>query len=97
MKRILTVILVLLMIFSLSGCASKQEDAKKTDVISGVIVERSHMYYTTSIVVQNNNGFKIPVYESHSSFTDGLKVGDKVSFEVEKVEGSGYKIIGVNI
>ena len=85
MKRILTVILVLLMILSLAGCASKQEDARETDVISGVIVERSHMYYTTSIVVQNNNatgGFKGPGL-SVMTVEQALKLGDDTAVVLE--------------
>ena len=48
-------------------------------------------------LIETDDGIKIPIYESYSSFSDGTKIGDRVRFEVEKVEGSGYKIIGIAI
>ena len=95
MKKILT-LLILCMIF-LVGCNNEKENNSiETYVISGTIEEKSHRYYTTYLVIENDDGIKYPVYEMHSGFSDGLHKGDKVCFEIEK-SGNGYKIIGFGL
>ena len=96
MKKIL-VLLILCMTF-LVGCNNEKEDnPKETYIISGIIEEKSHTYYTSKLVIKTNDNIKYPVYEMHSVFSEGLKEGDEVCFEVEKVDGCGYKIIGFGL
>lgn len=93
MKKVL---LILILSMLLVGCGT-EEIPRETSVVSGIITDRSHFYYTTYLTIETEDGIKIPIYESYSIFSDGVKVGDKVRFEVEKVEGSGYRIIGILI
>lgn len=93
MKKIL---LVLMLSVLLVGCGVEETPREKS-VVSGIVTERSHMYHTTRLTVETEDGIKVPVYESHSSFSNGVEIGDKVRFEVEKVEGSGYRIVGIDI
>ena len=94
MKKILLVLIISML---LVGCNNDKETPKESMVISGTISEISYLYYTSYLTIDTEDGIKIPVYESYSSFSDGVNVGDKVRFEVEKVEGSGYRIIGISI
>lgn len=96
--RKLIILFILCTTFLLSGCNIKTESetASDTYIISGTITEKSG-FYSTRIVIQTDNNMKMPVYESrYTSFTNGLNVGDKVCFEIEK-EGGGYRIIGIGI
>lgn len=93
MKKIL---LVLILSVLLVGCCNDQETPRETSIVSGTITDRSCMYYTTYLTIETEDGTKVPVYEYHSSFSDGVEIGDKVRFEVEKVEGNGYRIIGIS-
>ena len=95
--------LIMLIIFCvtllLSGCKCDiQEAEKETEIfiVSGTIVYMHHLY-STDIVIETDNGIKVPVYEGrYSNFSTGLEVGDKVSFEVKKTNDTGYEIIGIN-
>lgn len=87
--------LLLLCMFFLVGC-EKQTDPQ-TYIISGTIVKIHHLY-STDIVIETEDGTKVSVYEGRfSDFTYGLTQGDKVCFEVEKIDGGGYKIIGFGL
>ena len=91
MKK-LTILIVVCITLLLSGCTVKSETA--TYIVSGTIVDIHHLY-STDIVIETNDGIKIPVHERrYSDFSYGLEVGDKVCFEVKKVDGTGYEIIG---
>lgn len=81
----------------LVGCGNEQNVPRETHTVSGIITNRNCMYYTTYLTIETEDGIKIPVYESHSSFSDGVEIGDKVKFEVEKIECSGYKIVGISL
>ena len=93
MKKIL---LILMLSVLLIGCGT-EKTPRETSVVSGIVTERSHMYYTTRLTIETEDSIKVPVYESYSNFSNGIEIGDRVRFEVEKVEGSGYRIIGINI
>lgn len=93
MKKIL---LILMLSVLLVGCGVEETPREKS-VVSGIVTDRSHFYYTTHLTIETDDGIEVPIYESYSSFSDGVKVGDKVRFEIEKVEGSGYRIIGIAI
>ena len=90
------ILLILMLSVLLVGCETEEKPREKI-VVSGIITDRSNFYYTTNLIIETDDGIKIPIYESYSSFSDGTKIGDRVRFEVEKVEGSGYKIIGIAI
>lgn len=90
------ILFILILSVLLVGCETEEKPREKI-VISGIIIDKSHFYYTTDLIIETDDGIKIPIYEYHSSFSDGTKVGDKVRFEVEKVGGSGYRIIGIAI
>lgn len=93
MRKILfTLILSVLLV----GCGAEEKPREKIFLL-GIITDKSHFYYTTDLIIETDDGIKIPIYESYSSFSNGTKVGDKVRFEVEKVKGSRYKIIGIAI
>ena len=78
----------------LNGCSAECKVSKETYIVSGTIVEIDCLY-STDIVIETNDGIKVSVYEGrYSDFSNGLKIGDKVCFQIEKVDGIGYKIIG---
>ena len=92
MKKITLLFLCLLL---LTGCSF--DKSRETFIVSGTVAEIRH-FYSTDILVETEAGVKIPLYEGrYADFTFGLQKGDKVSFIVEKVEGDGYKIIGLNL
>ena len=97
MKKVILLVSACLMLF-LSGCITEnKEDEIETYIVSGTIVEMRNIY-STDIVIETNDGMKVSVYEGRfSDFSHGLKIGDKVCFEVEKVERSGYRIIGLRL
>lgn len=95
------IILILILSVSLVGCGNNQETSKETCIISGTISDMNHMNDITYLTVETENGIKVPLYEVHSRFSDssfsnGAEIGDKVRFEIKKVEASGYKIIGID-
>lgn len=109
MKKL--VCFVLLIPFVFSGCNTKttevnksennvehmmSESEEKTYIITGIIIKKYHIYHT-DLVIETDSGIKIPVYEGrYSHFSDGLEEGDRVSFKIKEVEGSGFEVVGLN-
>lgn len=106
-KKIFLVILTL-SVFVLNGCQVKiiyPDNSNKTEqievetyIVSGTIVQRNVSRSSVKFVVELEDGFKVPVWERiYSDFSNGIKVGDKVSFKVQESEYGGYEIIGINL
>ena len=97
MKKI-SILLIILCTILFIGCGNKEKtNAEETYLISGTIENKECIYYTTNLVIKTDDGIKFPIYEMHSSFSDGLCKGDRVCFEVKKVNGSGYMIVGLGL
>lgn len=90
MKKIL---LIAAFLFLLTGCVN--EVREEPFIITGTVVEIDE-FFSSKLIVQMKNDIKMPLFSGrYSHFTNGLEVGDKVSFEVIK-NGNSYEIIGVN-
>lgn len=104
MKRYIRKIISLISISGLVlvGCSSVPKENNKDIVyiVSGVISDKSYMYnmsHEIYLVIETDDGAKVPIYEDYSCFSRGLNIGDKVEFEVKRRRNCGYEIIGINI
>ena len=101
MKRYIRKIISLISISGLVlvGCSSapKEDNKDIIYIVSGVISDKSYICHETYLVIETDDGTKVPIYEDYSCFSEGLNVGDKVEFEVKRRRNCGYEIIGINI